>query len=232
MSRMLPSCGASCHDSDAIIFAWHDRFARRAAAGAPLLAAARPLVIVTRRLGHSAPLAAGCSLRHLECDADRQHDLVADPSPNRRTLGHCSGPGVATGGRDDCGGAIAFLPVLVRLRPTLSLGRTARRIAHDVGRWYLNGAFVCLARVPSLSADGAPRARFCCRRKGGRLLAGLGLAVLRATISLVAVDWFLSLEPHYVASAFAAMIAIQQLAATLAFVAHPGRTPPSMGGGG
>ena len=54
---------------------------------------------------------------------------------------------------------------------------------------------------------------------GSRLLAGLGLAFFGLTISLIAVDWYLSLEPRYVATAFAAMIAIQQLLAALAFAA-------------
>jgi hypothetical protein len=64
--------------------------------------------------------------------------------------------------------------------------------------------------------------------QGGRLLAGLGLAFYGLTISLVAVDWYLSLEPHYVASAFAAMIAIQQLLAATALTAL--LAPPQLEG--
>jgi hypothetical protein len=45
------------------------------------------------------------------------------------------------------------------------------------------------------------------------------LAFFGLTISLVAVDWFLSVEPHYKATAFAAMIAVQQLLAALAVTA-------------
>ena len=63
---------------------------------------------------------------------------------------------------------------------------------------------------------------------GSRLLAGLGLAFFGLTISLVAVDWYLSLDPHYVATAFAAMIAIQQLLAALAVTALIG--PPAIEG--
>ena len=63
---------------------------------------------------------------------------------------------------------------------------------------------------------------------GSRLLAGLGLAFFGLTISLVAVDWYLSLEPHYVATAFAAMIAIQQLLMALAVTALIG--PPAIEG--
>ena len=53
----------------------------------------------------------------------------------------------------------------------------------------------------------------------------LGLAFFGLTISLVAVDWYLSLEPHYVATAFASMVAIQQLLAALAIAAMIG--PPA-----
>ena len=63
---------------------------------------------------------------------------------------------------------------------------------------------------------------------GSRLLAGLGLAFFGLSISFVAVDWYLSLEPHYVATAFAAMIAIQQLLAALAVAALIG--PPVVDG--
>ena len=66
------------------------------------------------------------------------------------------------------------------------------------------------------------------RGLGSRLLAGLGLAFFGLTISLVAVDWYLSLEPHYVATAFAAMIAIQQLLMALAVTALIG--PPTIEG--
>ncbi len=61
-----------------------------------------------------------------------------------------------------------------------------------------------------------------------RLLAALGLAFFGLTMSLVAVDWYLSLEPHYVASAFAATVAIQQLLAALALTAT--LAPPQVEG--
>ena len=67
-----------------------------------------------------------------------------------------------------------------------------------------------------------------CVGAGSRLLAGLGLALFGLTISLVAVDWYLSLDPHYVATAFAAMIAIQQLLAALAVALIIG--PPAIEG--
>ena len=71
-------------------------------------------------------------------------------------------------------------------------------------------------------------ARDVCRRLGEPAAGRTGLAFFGLTISLVAVDWYLSLEPHYVASAFAAMIAIQQLLAALALLALIG--PPLIEG--
>jgi hypothetical protein len=51
------------------------------------------------------------------------------------------------------------------------------------------------------------------------LLAGLGLAFYGLTISLVAVDWILSVDPSFTSTAFAAGIAIQQILSALAFAA-------------
>jgi hypothetical protein len=52
-----------------------------------------------------------------------------------------------------------------------------------------------------------------------KLAAGLGLAFHGLIISLVAVDWMLSVELGYPSSSFAAGIAIQQILSALAFAA-------------
>jgi len=114
--------------------------------------------------------------------------------------------------------AIAFLPMLTTSGQLYPWALDGSHIAHDVGRWYLNWASYALRAAVALGGWCVLGITFALA-KGGRLLAALGLAFYGATISLVAVDWFLSVEPHYVATAFPAMIAIQQLAATLAFVA-------------
>lgn len=54
------------------------------------------------------------------------------------------------------------------------------------------------------------------RGRGSQLSAALGLAFYGATISFIAVDWFLSIDPRYTSTAFAATIAIQQILAALA----------------
>ena len=53
----------------------------------------------------------------------------------------------------------------------------------------------------------------------GPLVAGLGLGFYGLTISLVSVDWILSVEPGFNASAFAADVALHQILAALAFAA-------------
>jgi hypothetical protein len=52
-----------------------------------------------------------------------------------------------------------------------------------------------------------------------RLCAGLGLAFYGLTISLVSVDWVLSIDPRFTSSAFAAGFAVQQILSALAFAA-------------
>jgi hypothetical protein len=114
--------------------------------------------------------------------------------------------------------AIAFLPILVNFGQLYPWAHAASSLAQDVAQRYLNGqgyafrAALALCGWWILGTTFAPG-------KVRPLLAGLGLAFYGAMISLVAVDWYLSLEPRYVASAFPATIAIQQLAAALAFVA-------------
>ena len=168
--------------------------------------------------------AAAARLARGVCDsqprADRQHDAADDPPPDRRRLGYRCGTSAAAGGRNDrrwprsrssrcCSG----------FRTSIPWAGDSAAIPPDVARWYLNG--------PSFLIRGAARTRRLVHARhsslppalGSRLLAGLGLAFFGLSISLVAVDWYLSLEPHYVATAFAAMIAIQHLLAALAFTA-------------
>jgi hypothetical protein len=119
--------------------------------------------------------------------------------------------------------AIAFAPVLVGLSDIYPWAADPGLIKADVVRWYLNEpSFVVRAAIALIGwsvlgltlAVGA----------GGRLFAALGLVFFGLTISMVAVDWFLSAEPHYVSTAFAAMMAIHQLLAAFAVVAVLGTT--------
>jgi hypothetical protein len=113
---------------------------------------------------------------------------------------------------------LAFLPLLVGLCHIYPWAAGASAIPADVARWYLNQPSFVIRSLIALAGWSLLAVIFGAGR-GGRLLAALGLAFFGLTISLVAVDWYLSLEPDYVASAFAAMIAVQQLLAALAVIA-------------
>jgi hypothetical protein len=114
--------------------------------------------------------------------------------------------------------ALAFVPVLVALPEIYSWAADPSTIPADVARWYLNEPSFLIRAVITLGGWSLLGILFAAGL-GSRLLAGLGLAFFGLTISFVAVDWYLSIEPHYVATAFAAMIAIQQLLAALAVTA-------------
>jgi hypothetical protein len=113
---------------------------------------------------------------------------------------------------------LAFLPLLVSLSRIYPWAADPVTIPHDVARWYLNGTSFALRSIIALSGWTLLGVIFAAGQ-GSRLVAGLGLAFYGLTISLIAVDWYLSLEPHYVASAFAVTIAVQQMLAALALTA-------------
>jgi hypothetical protein len=114
--------------------------------------------------------------------------------------------------------ALAFVPVLVALPDIYPWAADPSAIPADVARWYLNAPSFLIRALVTLGGWSLLGIVFAAGL-GSRLLAGLGLAFFGVSISLVAVDWYLSLEPHYVATAFAATIAIQQLLAALAVTA-------------
>src|SRR6201996_1283074 len=118
-----------------------------------------------------------------------------------------------------------FLPILIGLRLIYPWAADPTAVPVDVAGWYLNGVSFSLRGLIALAGWSVLAIAFAAGL-GGRLLAGLGLAFFGLSISLVAVDWYLSLEPHYVATAFAAMIATQQLLVALAVTALIG--PPAI----
>src|ERR1700761_8461170 len=122
---------------------------------------------------------------------------------------------------------IGFLPILVGLRLIYPWATDPHAIPEDVADWYLYGVYFSMRGLIALAGWSVLAVAFAAGL-GSRLLAGLGLAFFGLSISVVAVDWYLSLEPHYVATAFAAMIAIQQLLMALAVTALIG--PPATQG--
>ena len=114
--------------------------------------------------------------------------------------------------------AFAFLPVLLWLPGIYPWAADPAAAPPDVARWYLNATSFTVRAVVALGGWAVLGLVFAAGL-GSRLVAALGLAFFGLSISLVAVDWFLSIEPRYVASAFAATVAIQQMLAALAVAA-------------
>lgn len=121
--------------------------------------------------------------------------------------------------------ALAFLPVMLGLGAIYSWAAGGAVAARpDVARYYLEPLLFDLRATVTLAGWSA-LAVLIATGRCNRLAAGLGLAFFGLTISLAAVDWILSLAPHYVSSAFAAGIAVESMLAALAFAAvvSPGR---------
>ena len=114
---------------------------------------------------------------------------------------------------------LAFVPVLAGLPHIYPWAADPSAIPADVAHWYLNGLSFSVRSLIVLGRLVVPARSSLAAGLVSQLQAALGLAFFGLSISLVAVDWYPSLEPHYVATAFAAMIAVQQLLAALAVTA-------------
>lgn len=122
--------------------------------------------------------------------------------------------------------ALAFIPVAVALTAVYPWAGAGRGGADpSVTRLYLDPAWFLIRAAIALVGWSILGLVFGLGR-GNRLLAALGLAFYGLTISVVAVDWILSLDPRFTSSAFAGMIAIQQLLTALAVAAA--FSPPSL----
>ncbi|GEL43640.1 hypothetical protein MEX01_42310 [Methylorubrum extorquens] len=95
----------------------------------------------------------------------------------------------------------------------------------DVLRLYLDPTLFLVRAAVTLLGWSVLAALFLSGR-AGTLVAALGLTFYGLTISLVSVDWILSVEPGFNASAFPADVALHQILAALAFAALV--SPPSL----
>jgi hypothetical protein len=122
--------------------------------------------------------------------------------------------------------AARFVPLLfVLIVPVVAaiplLGAWSHRpgsVKPDVVSYYLNAPFLIGRSLIALAAWSAlvfllPRIT----GHGGRLLAALGLVLHAVLISVVSIDWILSLEPPFISSSFGISMAITQLIAALAW---------------
>ena len=127
---------------------------------------------------------------------------------------------------------LLFLPLLLGLHNLYAWTQPAGMPLDDVLRWkriYLNvpafigraafyfavwSAMACLLIKWSSQLDRAADATLARRL---RLLSGPGIAVYFFTMTFAAVDWMMSLEPHYYSTIFGALVVIGQILNTFAF---------------
>jgi hypothetical protein len=124
-----------------------------------------------------------------------------------------------------------FLPVLASLGALYPWVRDAASLAPDVARDYLNAPSFAVRGLVAL-AGWAVVGLFVAAGRLSPLGAALALVFHGFAVSIVAVDWALSVAPHFTNSAFGATIAVQQIAAALAAVAllQPERAIARAGG--
>lgn len=120
---------------------------------------------------------------------------------------------------------LAFLGVALGLPALYPWAAEAGRVKPDVARLYLDPALFDLRAALALAGWSALALLYLAGRCGP-LVAALGLSFYGLTISLVAVDWILSVDPHFTSSAFAAGIALHQILAALAWAAVA--SPPGL----
>lgn len=116
--------------------------------------------------------------------------------------------------------AIFFLPLLLGLDTIFPWARGAAGVAPGVADFYLAAPWF-VARAALALAGWCILALALPRLRGqtGQLIAALGLVFYALTITIVATDWILSIEPPFISTSFGASLAIAEIAAALAFAA-------------
>lgn len=116
------------------------------------------------------------------------------------------------------------LPILIGLPLIYPWAATPGALKPDVHAFYLNAPFFILRTAVALGGWSA-LAILLPRIEGprGRLGAALGLAFHGIAVTLIGVDWIISVEPSWTSSNFGMDFATQQLAAAFAFAALQAR---------
>lgn len=114
--------------------------------------------------------------------------------------------------------ALAFLGVALALPALYPWATDPGTVKPGVAELYLDPALFDLRAAVAL-IGWSVLTLLCLIGRCSPLTAALGLSFYGLTISLVAVDWILSVEPHFTTSAFAANVALHQMLAALAWAA-------------
>jgi hypothetical protein len=121
--------------------------------------------------------------------------------------------------------ALAFLGVALGLPALYPWAADPGTVKPGIAELYLDPALFDLRAAVTL-VGWSVLALLCLAGRCGSLAAALGLSFYGLTISLVAVDWILSAEPHFTSSAFPASLALHQILAALAWAAVA--SPPGL----
>ncbi|MGT2478397.1 hypothetical protein ACU4GR_04680 [Methylobacterium oryzae CBMB20] len=121
--------------------------------------------------------------------------------------------------------ALAFLGVALGLAALYPWAADPGTVKPGIAQLYLDPALFDLRAAVTLVGWSA-LALLRLAGRCGSLAAALGLSFYGLTISLVAVDWILSAEPHFTSSAFPASLALHQILAALAWAAVA--SPPGL----
>ncbi|ACL61634.1 conserved hypothetical protein [Methylobacterium nodulans ORS 2060] len=114
--------------------------------------------------------------------------------------------------------ALAFVPIGLALAAIYPWAADPAHAPPQVGPQFLNPTFF-LARSTLALVVWSAVGLVVAAGRGGPLFAALALLLHGILISVIAVDWVLSVEPGFVSSAFAAGFAIEQILSALAFAA-------------
>ncbi|EJW12529.1 hypothetical protein A33M_1945 [Rhodovulum sp. PH10] len=114
--------------------------------------------------------------------------------------------------------ALAFVPIALTLPALYPWAAVPGSIPHDVQAHYLNVPFFLVRAAVALVGWSVLGVLFGLGR-GNRLIAALGLVFHGLAVSAIAVDWFLSVAPDYVSTAFGMLTAARQILIALAVAA-------------
>ena len=115
---------------------------------------------------------------------------------------------------------VAIVPVFIAIPALYPWVHGSGTIKPDVAAHYLNLPFFIARSVIALAIWSVLSVLI--QRASGRralLIAGVGMLLYGVTISSIAIDWFLALEPPFVSSSFGASVGIMQLITAMAWAA-------------
>ncbi len=114
---------------------------------------------------------------------------------------------------------LLFVPVIVSLPVLYPWMSAPATIAPDVARFYLNAPLFIGRSIGAFVGWGVLAVMLSRGTRFGLLPAGLGLLFHAVMMSLVSIDWILSVEAPFISTSFGATVVAVQMLSALAFAA-------------